>query len=898
MTSGAPAPLISIIIPAYNAEGYLGQAIQSVLDQQVPSEMVEVVVVDDGSTDDTASVCETYESVHPGVVKCFSKPNGGVSSALNRGVREARGEILGFLGADDLYSDTAIGDVANFFAEHGDEVDLVAIGLHMFGTKNGPHWNNRSRFDTTRVIDVEQEWNLVQPHGGGSFIRAAALDGLAFDERLFISEDQTLNTQVILKKMKYGVVAGPRYLNRRHAVGGSLVSGSQFRSEYYTEVPALAYQRMLDAGRELHGATPRYAQAMVAYDLSWRVRGDLSMMDPALEDRYRADLRDLLRQLDVEVIMAQRAPIEVRLAMLNLREDGHLAQRLVRDKRIFRLDGFPVYSFEPRPGARHRPIRCDIDFFEPDGDDVVLEGRFRAVEIGQWSYGFEAGERYYPAEILPDTSPVRHRLADDLVAARRFRVRVRLAAGEDLRAVVHLGDGAGDEAPVTPRLNRFTRFAGSPKLPYYRRDGHTLYTLRRPFSIARRHLSVRGMIMAEVGLLLRGVKGRYPKADLLARVGVLTRRLIRRKDIWLIADHKSEAGDNGEALFRYLAANPVRGIEPRFVLSRCAGEYKELSRLGVVLEPGSRKHIRSYLDAAVVLNSAGDDYMVNLLGASPTMLNDLVKSRSVFLQHGVTKDDQSAWLNRPAKGFDLFVTSAERERESILNGPYGYRPEQVALTGMPRFDRLENDPDRLIVFAPTWRRNLSGALDKKSGRVQSAPNFAESDYFQFWQGVIGDRRLNDVMRACGYRGVFALHPSHAAEAFRFRGTDRISIGEYPHDYRDFFAHGEVLVTDYSSVAFDFAYLRKPVVYVQGDREEFFGGHLYREGYFSYDDDGFGPVVATVPELVDTLRDLIVDSCAMPARYRDRVDSFFAFSGGGNSQRLVEAIQDADRSRRR
>lgn len=80
MTSGAPAPLISIIIPAYNAEGYLGQAIQSVLDQQVPSEMVEVVVVDDGSTDDTASVCETYESVHPGVVKCFSKPNGGVSA--------------------------------------------------------------------------------------------------------------------------------------------------------------------------------------------------------------------------------------------------------------------------------------------------------------------------------------------------------------------------------------------------------------------------------------------------------------------------------------------------------------------------------------------------------------------------------------------------------------------------------------------------------------------------------------------------------------------------------------------------------------------------------------------------------------------------------------------------
>jgi CDP-glycerol glycerophosphotransferase (TagB/SpsB family) len=142
----------------------------------------------------------------------------------------------------------------------------------------------------------------------------------------------------------------------------------------------------------------------------------------------------------------------------------------------------------------------------------------------------------------------------------------------------------------------------------------------------------------------------------------------------------------------------------------------------------------------------------------------------------------------------------------------------------------------------------------------------------------------------GFSGTLALHPSHSAEQSTFVPSERISINSYPHDYRDLFCRGSVLVTDYSSVAFDFAYLRKPVVYAQGDREEFFEGHLYSEGYYSYHQHGFGPVVRTVPELVDSLVHLMASSGEMGAVYRDRVDRFFAFSGGGNCERLSRAIE--------
>lgn len=888
-TTSDARPFFTIVIPAYEAERHLGAAIQSVLDQSLAPELTEVVVVNDGSTDGTQVVCDVYATLHPERVRVFSKENGGVSSALNLGVREARGEVIGFLGSDDLLTGDTLESVYEFFLEHGEEVDLAAIALHMFGARKGPHWNNRSRFDTTRVIDVREEWNLTQVHGGGSFIRASVFDSLSFEEDLFITEDATLNTEVILRSMKYGVVANARYLNRRYPVGGSLVSGSQFRPEFYTEIPRLAYQRMLDAGRQLHGEVPRYAQAMVAYDLSWRVRGDISMMDPSLEEPYRETLRDLLKQLDVEVIMAQKAPIEVRLAMLNLREGGRLNEGLEFEKGLFSLDSYPIYSLKAKPAARHRPIYCDIEFFEPQGDEVILEGHFRAVEIGNWDYSVEVGKRRYPVEILADNTQRRHNLAGDLVTSRPFRVRIRLASGETLRPILQIGDAT---YPLSVRMNRFTRFSGSPNFPYYRRDGQDVYRLVGPFGIQRRTLSGLGVVKAELGFLKRGVQGKAAKADLRERLATFARRRFQRREIWLMGDHKSEAGDNGEAMFRYLCEHPIPGVEPRFVLLKTAKEYKELSRLGKVVEPNSLDHIRSYLDAAVVMNSAGDEYMLNPLGSRRTLLNDLAKGRSVFLQHGVTKDDQSGWLNHWAKGFDLFVTSAAREHESIVDGPYDYRAEQIALTGMPRFDRLVSEPDKLIVFAPTWRRGLSGSLDKRTGRVRSSSAFADSDYFRFWQEVISDPRLNEVMRARGYRGIFALHPSHAAEAGRFTASDQIAVGRYPHNYRDFFTRGEVLVTDYSSVAFDFAYLRKPVVYVQGDREEFFSGHLYTPGYYSYDEDGFGPVVDTVSELVDQLLALILADCEMDETYRSRVDSFFAFEGGGNSERLRIAIESS------
>src|SRR3990167_8128796 len=95
-------PRVSVVIPTYNYARYLPQAIDSVLGQTYPH--IEVVVVDDGSTDESRDVLRAYGSR----IRWVQQERQGVSAARNRGVRESRGDLVAFLDADDRWLPTKL----------------------------------------------------------------------------------------------------------------------------------------------------------------------------------------------------------------------------------------------------------------------------------------------------------------------------------------------------------------------------------------------------------------------------------------------------------------------------------------------------------------------------------------------------------------------------------------------------------------------------------------------------------------------------------------------------------------------------------------------------------------------------------------------------------------------
>ena len=99
-------PILSIIIPVYNLEDYIGACLDSVYSQLVDEEMFEVVAIDDGSSDNSLKRLHDYASVHANM-QVVSQRNGGVSSARNHALKICKGQFVTFLDADDeLYADS------------------------------------------------------------------------------------------------------------------------------------------------------------------------------------------------------------------------------------------------------------------------------------------------------------------------------------------------------------------------------------------------------------------------------------------------------------------------------------------------------------------------------------------------------------------------------------------------------------------------------------------------------------------------------------------------------------------------------------------------------------------------------------------------------------------------
>lgn len=114
MTESSPAPSVSVVIPAYNVAWCVGKAIDSALAQDWRD--VEVIVVDDGSTDDTGVVLAGYGSA----IRVIAQPNGGMSNARNAGIGAARGEFIAFLDADDWWLPTKLARQVRLMRERPD----------------------------------------------------------------------------------------------------------------------------------------------------------------------------------------------------------------------------------------------------------------------------------------------------------------------------------------------------------------------------------------------------------------------------------------------------------------------------------------------------------------------------------------------------------------------------------------------------------------------------------------------------------------------------------------------------------------------------------------------------------------------------------------------------------
>lgn len=262
----------SVLMPIYNVEKYLVDAIDSLINQTIGfEENIELVIVDDGSPDNSKDIALKYQEKYPNNIKVFSKSNGGQASAFNFGLKHLNGKYVSFLDSDDCISSNAFLEVYDFFEEHFDEIDLVSIPMKFFERTTGEHILNY-KFDSNRVIDLIKEPYNIQLSIASSFIKMDLIKNLEFNTELIAAYDALMVNELLLIKKKIGVISSSTYHYRKREDLNSTIDNYKRDKKYFTHSLKNFNLNLIEFSKEKLGNVPLFIQYVIAYNVQWLYR--------------------------------------------------------------------------------------------------------------------------------------------------------------------------------------------------------------------------------------------------------------------------------------------------------------------------------------------------------------------------------------------------------------------------------------------------------------------------------------------------------------------------------------------------------------------------------------------------------------------------------------------------
>ncbi len=294
----------SVVIPVYLVEGYLAETLDSVIAQDIGfSQHIQVILVNDGSPDDSESICLAYQKRYPDNIVYVKQENAGVSAARNHGMKYVEGKYVNFLDSDDKWTKNSFRAVYHFFEKQYDKIDLVSCPQKFFEARDEYLWLAFKYENGSRIIDVLEKYNYIQMHVTASFVKAEVLARHSFDEDLKFAEDSKFVNSVILEKLKYGVVSDALHLYRKRVNASSAIQNKGVSKEWYLDTPKHYYLELIEESIDKYGTVLLYVQYLILYDFQWRLRDDLSRILTEEEQEWYEDcLKEMLNHMDDDLI--------------------------------------------------------------------------------------------------------------------------------------------------------------------------------------------------------------------------------------------------------------------------------------------------------------------------------------------------------------------------------------------------------------------------------------------------------------------------------------------------------------------------------------------------------------------------------------------------------------------
>ena len=826
----------TVVSAIYNVAPYLDDYFKSLVYQSLNFEQhIHLVLVDDGSPDNSAEIIKRWQKKYPNNITYLKKENGGQASARNLGMDAVKTEWVTFIDPDDFVDLHYFEEIDRFLVQNSEiEFSMLSCSLIFFYERSGKirdtHPLKYKFHQGKQIVPINKMEGKIQLSASTALFKTALINAsnINFNEKIRPSFEDAHFIGIYLMHVplsSIGFLKEAKYFYRKRAESTSTLDTGWQISSAFDDVLRFGCLGLFNESLKTKGYVSKELQKTVLYHLIWQFKkivnnpSTVAFLTDQQKETYRSLLKEIFLHIDVDTIDTFNLAgtwFYHKVALLGMyKETSHSYQILYIDAH--------------------------------DAGKNELKVRYFSYDASSFSFYLFSGKEMFP-----------------LHSKRRKHDFLGSLFVYEYITWVPLGEKGIFNAFID---NKLTHLALGGK---HWNSGIDL-------SIIQKHFLKKSLDVTKLPLSIR------------AKRSLFQSKLYRKKfkDVWLFMDRESQADDNAEHLYRHVMNNHP-DINIFYIIKKESPEWLRLEQDGFkLIDFASVEHEASLIHAKHMISSDAVKYITNYL--PPQYYKDLLSYKFTFLQHGVTKDDLSAWLN--TKTIDCFVTAAKREYDSIAgdDNKYKFTSKELCLTGFPRHDNLlknNHTQTKSMMIMPTWREYLNEI------EAENSDAFRDTPYGRAWISLLHSDFLRMMAEKKGYKLRFFPHPNikKFLDAFDMPNYIEVLL-EQTASIQTLFQNSDLLLTDYSSVAFEMAILKKETIYYQFDHHEIFSGsHTYEKGYFDYEEDTFGAICYSEKEVISELNKFLSHNGVVENRYLTRMESFFAYHDTDNCKRTFEAIE--------
>ncbi len=856
---------VSIVIPVYNVEKYLEHCINSLLEQTIDKSKIEVVMVDDGSTDNSPAICDRYAEQYD-FIRVYHIENGGASAARNFGIDNSHGKYILFLDSDDWLTKKSIKSIVSFFNKHYDEIDIVTYEeLHFKNDEikkiNHYRYNVVNKTGVYDLNDPEYMY-FVQTHMN-ICIKNLGENNVKFDTSMIYHEDQKFILSVLADKQKIGFCEKAKYIYLQNAEGASGMNKSH---------PYYIFDKTIEFWESFFDTetVPKYVQAYYMNDFRWKIRSDVLWPYQYQGEEFEKQkdrIISLLKRVDDDVIESFPWLIASHKAYIYQLKYGDKMKVLTEeDKYSVCLEDEPYLSFEK--------IEIYTTRFKVKDGQLTLIGvvkclaanftediRAQAKFTGDTEETVDLELKYSSLSLCASQTETNNFKMFIIKRPLKGLKRIDFTASVNgVNYPVHF-TFAGSTSPFNRGLKRMAYICEGLHIRYTELGGKAYFTFRKANVFNKLHSLARNIRFApKIGYRNTLTRLQAPKYK-------------KEHKIWLYCDSSKTVKDN--AYYQFLHDIKKKDGVERYYIYNSQTDIKgwfDDSLKKYLVPYGSLKHRLYALSADKFLTSFyGLRDMLSYPSGAMKYFFDMINFDVIYLQHGVLHAHLPTMYSLDRMILDKEVVSTEFEAQNLVDN-YCFDESFLIKCGMPRYDHIDTTKkaEKKILFAPSWRKFLVQSDGKGSWKPKEKV-FLNSEFYKVTSAFLSDPRLKKALEDNGFVLDFKLHPNFRFfDKFYELDGETVRLADKTVDEFSY----SIFITDFSSFVFDFIYLKRPILYFVPDKDLFDAGlNHYRELDIPLD-DGFGELSTTPEKAVDDVIALIENNCTPEEKYVERMNGLF------------------------